>query len=102
MLFFLQVFFLDFRTGVIRGYPKLFGEASEEEQEDFNEFSEEAQFSKQWGWFSSIYQLAKGDVTKIDIVTREGLFKCLNMLTFEKQKNEIEIRQIKKANDRLL
>ena len=87
---------MEFRKRIIDSYAYLFGTADKDEQEDTNEFSEQAQFGKQWGWYQSIYALAKGDVTKFDEVTRMGLLKCLTYLTFEKQKNEIEQRQLNK------
>ena len=65
--------------------------------DDINEYSEEAQFGKQWGWYQSIYAIAQGDVGRFDNVTRMGLLKCLTYLTFEKQKNEIESRKIKRS-----
>lgn len=85
---------MEFRKGVINSYDKLFGK--DDEQEDANEFTQEAQFSKRWGWYQSIYQLAKGDVRRFNEVTDLELFTCLNFLTFEKQKTEIEINQLKK------
>jgi hypothetical protein len=86
---------LDFRTRVTGSFDALFGDG---DQEGENEYSESAQFGKQWGWYQSIYALSKGDVLKFDAVTRQPLYKCLTLLTFEKQKAEIEIRQIKKQN----
>jgi hypothetical protein len=56
-----------------------------------------AQFGKQWGWYGSIYGLAQGDITRFDTITREKLVKCLTYLSFEKQKNEIEMQQLKKS-----
>ncbi len=50
----------------------------------------------------NIYQIAKGDLTKFERVTETGLFECLTMLTFEKQKMEIENRQLKRAHERVL
>ena len=81
----------------MRSYPNLFGEGSQED-----DFSEETQFATKWGWYSSIYQLTKGDVTRIGDVTKQGLFTCLTMLSFEKQKNEIEIRNLNKIHGNLL
>ena len=87
---------MEFRERIIRGYPVLFGEATDEERGDENDFSERTQFNKQWGWYQSIYAAAKGDVTKFDDVTRLRLTKALTYLTFEKQKNEIEQRELKR------
>ena len=91
---------MEFRKRAIDGYPVLFREA--DDQEEQNDFSETTQFGKQWGWYQSIYQLAKGDITKFERVTRTGLFECLTMLTFEKQKTDIENRQLKRKYEGLL
>jgi hypothetical protein len=93
-----RVFFLQFRQRVIKFYPVLFGnpDDQDEEQKGEEDFSERGQFAKQWGWYSSIYAVAKGDISKFDEVTAYGLHKCLTYLTFEKQKNEIEQREINK------
>lgn len=88
---------MEFRERVIKQYSELFG--AEEEQ---NPYSESVQFGKRWGWYQSIYQLAKGDITKFDAVTEQGLFKALTLLTFEKQKAAIEVKQLKKQNERIL
>jgi hypothetical protein len=87
---------LEFSKRVTTGYPELFGEGDEEGQEPINDFSETTQFAKQWGWYQSIYALAKGDVTRFDEVTELRLTKCLTYLVFEKQKNEIERRQFER------
>jgi hypothetical protein len=87
---------LDFRKRIIGSYSQLFGEADEEEQGYNNDFSETAQFAKQWGWYQSIYAIAKGDITRFDEITGYRLSMCLTYLTFEKQKNEIEQRQLNK------
>lgn len=87
---------MEFRKRIIASYPVLFGEANDEGQDLNNEYSEQAQFAKHWGWYSSLYALAGGDFTKFDRVTELGLTSCLTYLTFEKQKNEIEQRQLNK------
>ena len=87
---------MEFRKRIIDSYAYLFGTADKDEQEDGNEFSEQAQFGKQWGWYQSIYAAAKGDITKFDDVTRLRLTKALTYLTFEKQKNDIEQRELKR------
>ena len=89
---------MDFRKRIVDGFDGLFGEG--DEGDGLNDYSEQTQFGKQWGWYQSIYALAKGAVTRFDAVTREPLVKCLTLLTFEKQKTEIEIRQIKKQQNK--
>jgi hypothetical protein len=83
---------LAFRERIIAGYANLFGESESE-----NEYSKQSQFAKQWGWYATIYQLAKGDIRKFGEITRLQLHECLYFLTFEKQKQEIENDLIKKS-----
>jgi len=87
---------LDFRKRIIAGYDYLFNSTSSDEQGFSSDFSEQAQFAKQWGWYQSIFCLAQSDITKFDIVTGYKLTQCLTYLTFEKQKTEIEQRQLNK------
>jgi hypothetical protein len=44
----------------------------------------------------------KETLQSLSELQNKGLFECLTMLTFEKQKSEIENRQIKKAHERIL
>ena len=90
------MFFLDFRKRINKGYPALFGE--EDEQADENDFSESTQFSKRWGWYQSIYAIAKGNLERFDAVTELPLHQCLTYLTFEKQKLAVEVAQLKRQN----
>ena len=85
-----------FRERTIEGYPELFGGGVEQE----GEYTSQANFGRKWGWYQSIYALAKGDVSKFDEVTSLNVFKCLNYLTFEKEKNELESAMIKKYSKR--
>ena len=87
------VFFLSFRDRVIKDYPSLFGDGSEENERDF---SSKGQFAKKWGFYSSIYAIAQGKLGDFDEVTSMGLFKCLTYLTFEKEKKEIEQQELNK------
>ena len=87
------VFFLSFRESVVKGYPELYGEDDTGEQ---YQLSSEGGFGKKWGWYQSIYALAQGDVRRFDEVTSLPLHQCLTFLTFEKEKNELEVNMIKK------
>jgi hypothetical protein len=89
---------LDFRTRIVGSFSGLFGERDEEDEQ--NDWSEQAQFGKQWGWYQSIYAAAKGNILEFDRVTKQPLVKILTFLTFEKQKTEIEIRQIRKQQQK--
>lgn len=83
--------FLQFRQRIIEKYDELFGE-----QQTDADYSATAQFGRRWGWYSSIYAIAQGDVTRFDTVTELPINQCLTYLTFEKQKNKIESDLIKK------
>ena len=61
-----------------------------------NPYTREAQFGQRWGWYQSIYALAQGDVLKFGDVTQLPINQALTYLTFEKEKNDIEISMIKK------
>ena len=87
---------MDFRKRIATGYPELFGDGDNEGEEPVADFSETTQFSKRWGWYQSLYAIAKGDITKFDEITKSRLTRCLTYLTFEKQKNEIEQRQLER------
>ena len=84
--------FLSFRDGIITSYPDLYSQDSEE---GYN-IGLEGSFGKKWGWYQSIYALARGDVRKFDEVTKLPIHQCLTFLSFEKQKNDLERQMIKK------
>ena len=52
-------------------------------------------FARKWGWYSSIYGLSKGDVSKYDSITKLNVHQCLMFLAFEKEKTQIEMQRIK-------
>ena len=82
---------------IVNSYNGLYGEA-DDGQPAFR--SREDIFAAKWGWYQSIYAIARGDVTKFDQVTKESIHKCLTWLTFEKEKIELENRRIKDAQNR--
>ena len=86
-------FFLSFRDSIIESYPELF--ASSEEKEG-HQFSSEDGFGTKWGWYQSIYALAKGDIRRFDEVTSLSVHQCLTYLEFEKDKTQTENQMIKK------
>ena len=80
---------MDFKKRITESFAVLFGEASEE-----NEYSLEAQFGKRWGWYQSIYALAKGDIRRFSEVERLPIHECLTYLSFEKERIELERKEI--------
>jgi hypothetical protein len=75
-------------------------EQRSDEDDAFAEYSERAQFARNWNWYPSIYKCAQGDVSKLNEVTKLRLTQCLTYLTFEKQKTEIENRELKRQMKR--
>ena len=88
--------FFEFRDRVVENYDGLFTATSS----DIEQGTYTQGFGKKWGWYQSIYSLAKGDVRKIDEITRINIHKAMMWLEFEKEKNEIESRMIKQAYKR--
>jgi hypothetical protein len=81
---------LDFREGVSRSYEELFESGAEAD------LSREANFNVKYGWYHSIWRLAKEDVTKLDEVTNMNFHKCLSALMYIKEKNVLQTQKIKK------
>jgi hypothetical protein len=58
--------------------------------------SSEASFGKKWGWYQSIYAAAQGDILRFNSVTKLPITTLMTWLMFEKEKTEIEIKNIRK------
>lgn len=84
--------FLSFKQRVIDNYPELFKQGNEEGAN----YGAEANFGIKWGFYQSVYGLAKGDVTKFDEVTKLNVNTALLYLVFEKEKQELEAKRIKR------
>lgn len=56
----------------------------------------EANFGRKWGWYQSVYAAAQGDILRFNAVTKLPITQLLTWLTFEKEKTEIEIKNIKR------
>ena len=82
-------FFLSFRERLTESYSELFTEQSGDTT------SSRSNFSKKWGWYHSLYALTKGDITKLEEVTGLNVHKCLMMLAYISDKNDMEAKQIK-------
>jgi hypothetical protein len=89
-----SVFFLGFRKRIVEQFDTLFTSTSAGN----TDYSRQAQFGQKWGWYNSIYAASRGDVTKYDDITKLNVFTFLTFLSFEKEKNEIEIEMINKSN----
>jgi hypothetical protein len=56
----------------------------------------EAGFGKKYGWYQSIYAASQGNILNFDAVTKLPITKLMMWLMFEKEKTEIEIKNIKR------
>jgi len=83
-------FFVEFRSRIVANYDELFGGGGDRSLDSVS------QFSRKWGWYQSIFGLANGDITRFEDITKLGMHKCFTMLSFMKDKNEMEAKQIKK------
>ena len=81
---------MEFRSRLIEGYDGLFGGGGNDSLDAISSFG------KKWGWYQSVYTLAKGDVRRFEDISELNIHTCFTMLTFEKEKNELEAKQIKK------
>ena len=95
----IQVFFLEYRKRIIKSYPIIFKERDEEDERE-SDYSEGKQFSKQYGWYHSIYRISKGDVTKFTEVTTLPIHKAFTFLSYEVQKDRIEYNHQKRQLNR--
>ena len=82
---------MEFRSGLIDNYDELFGRSGGDGSLD-----SVSQFGSKWGWYQSIYGLAQGDITRFENITKLNFHECFMMLSFMKDKNELEAKQIKK------
>lgn len=84
-----ECFFLEFKQRLIDSFPELFGE-------DCGGFDSNAQFGRRWGWYASLYAIAGGSLLNFEAAAKINIYECLTFLTFEKEKNEMEIKMLKK------
>ena len=83
-------FFYNLGDGIVESYDSLFGQSVGD-----GGYSRAANFATKWGWYQSIYGLANGDITKFEDITKLNVHQCFTMLSFMKEKSEIEAQQIK-------
>ena len=86
---------MQFRDGLAEIYRFVFGGGSNEDG-----FSEANDFSREWGWFASLDELAKGDATKYDEVTKLPMHLCLKIMDYKIAKARNESEQLKKQMKR--
>jgi len=84
------VFFCQFVNGLVERYPELYDGDGTSSQHQVN-------FGKKWSAYSTLIELASGDITKIDLVTKEPLEKCLLYLSYKADRNYLETLMHKEA-----
>ena len=92
MLIYLWVvcFFLSYRNRLTNNFPEIFGEGEEEG------YDAQSQFSRKWGWYGVVYQIAQGNLLRFEEVTELPLRTALTFLEYEIDKNNVERSLMKK------
>ena len=80
---------MEFRTRLVENYDELFGQGGGAS------LDATSQFTTKWGWYNSLYGLAQGDITRFENITKLNVHECFMMLSFMKDKAEIEAKRIK-------
>jgi hypothetical protein len=80
---------VEFRTRLVESYDELFGQGTNRSLDAVSNFT------TKWGWYNSIYGLAQGDITRYENITKLGVHECFMMLSFMKDKAEVEAKRIK-------
>lgn len=68
-------------------YPELYQGGSTNQQT--------ADFGKKWGWYQNFYQLAGGNIFRFKAVGELRLHEALLFLSYETDKNKLEMRLLK-------
>jgi hypothetical protein len=84
---------LEFRNGLAGIYYQVFGDGG-------GDFSEPTQFDINWNWYSTIDELAGGDVTRYEAVEQLNMHTCLNNLCYKIDKRKKEAEELKKIQRR--
>ena len=86
----LFVFFYQFVNGLSERYPEIYEDRGTSTQFEVN-------FGRKWKGYTTITELANGDITKFDVITEEPLEKCLLYLSYKSDKIELETLLHKQA-----
>ena len=77
------VFFCSFTNGLTERYPEIYDGDGPSSQHQAN-------FSKKWRAYTTIIELADGELAKIDEVVKYPLEKCLLYLSFKSDKARLD------------
>ena len=81
---------MEFRNRIVTDYDEIFGGGKGVGLDAVSNFG------TKWGWYSSLYALAQGDIRRFEHITQLEMHKCFMMLSFLQEKSEIENKKIKK------
>ena len=86
----LSVFFCEFINRLVEFYPEIYDGDGVTSQHQAN-------FGKKWKTYTSIYELANGDITKYKEIISMPLEECLLFLCYKSDKNMMETLLHKEA-----
>ena len=86
----IHTFFLPFRDRLVETYDELYTGSGGSSDHGLL-----AGFGRKWGWYQSVHALAQGDVRRLKDITGMNVHTCMLALCFEKEKSEVESKQIK-------
>ena len=87
-------FFLSFKQRTVKLYPEIFETGDRGESVG----GADKNFGEKWGWYQSVAFLSNYNIERFKHITKLKATECFMMLAFSKEKNELEMKQIKKAN----
>jgi hypothetical protein len=88
---------LDFKQEFVKPYQYLYTERSDEgEKQDISRYSDESQFSEEFGWYSMVFAAANENYLDITKVVDSPADEFLFYINFLKRKNELETNRIKR------
>ena len=81
---------MQFIEGIKDTYPEVYGSGTSEGRKA-------SEYFEQWGWYSTIYELAKGKPWKMDYVTNMGVHEMHTFLAhkIDLQKLKADLRKKK-------
>ena len=82
-------FFFEHRGRIHQDFPSIFSsdiedaEDLEETEPDENEKVVDERIDKSWAWYGFLYKLAKGDILKIETITKLNFMFVITHLSYE-------------------
>lgn len=84
--------YLNWRHQLFIDFTGLFNDIDDEDSIDMKASTEitRENFNKKWNWYGFIYQLAGGDIMRMEPVTELGIVSALNFLSYEREKANLK------------